>query len=204
MPFSFVLAVTLGLAACTSSTAPAPPEARPSPDLPLAADTTMTLFDFTSTDESDWRIQNDGVMGGRSKGAVEIDDGTLRFSGNVVTQGGGFTSVIARRDVDLSDFDGVELRVRGGGRTFEVDVFDGSQSRGRDVSRRGAFPTTEAWQTVRVAFDDLRTTVHGEPVDTEPLDQAAIRDIGLYIIDGQDGPFKLEVDWIRAYRDASS
>jgi hypothetical protein len=25
--------------------------------------------------------------------------------------------------------------------------------------------------------------------------------IGIYIIDGKDGPFRLEVDWIRAYRD---
>ncbi|GAB5534011.1 MAG: hypothetical protein Rubg2KO_02600 [Rubricoccaceae bacterium] len=198
MPLSLALWVTLGLAACTmgsQTTDMRSPDTSASP-----TDTTMTLFDFTSTDGSDWRIQNDGVMGGRSKGYAEISNETLRFTGTVIMRGGGFTSVIARRDVDLSGFDGVEMRVRGGGRTFEVDFFDGTQDRGRDISRRGAFPTTEDWQTVQVAFDDLRTSVHGEPIQVEPLDRAAIQSIGLYIIDGQDGPFELEVDWIRAYR----
>ena len=197
MPLPLALAVALGLAACTGPSAPASPDARrasPSPD------TTMTLFDFASPDDSDWDIQNDGVMGGRSKGTYEIEGETLRFTGTVVTQGGGFTSVIASKAFDLSDYDGVELRVRGGGRTFEVDFFDGTQDRGRDVARRGAFPTSSEWQTVRVAFDDLDTTVHGEPIEVEPLDRSAVESVGLYIIDGQDGPFELEVDWIRTYR----
>jgi hypothetical protein len=29
---------------------------------------------------------------------------------------------------------------------------------------------------------------------------SAVESIGIYIIDGKDGPFRLEVDWIRAYR----
>jgi hypothetical protein len=37
-------------------------------------------------------------------------------------------------------------------------------------------------------------------VTVDSLNLAAVRSIGIYIIDGQDGPFRLEVDWIRAYR----
>ena len=148
-----------------------------------------------------WAIQNDGVMGGRSKGYVTAEDGRLVFTGHTVTQGGGFTSVIAPADHDLSSYDGIALRVRGGGRTFELDVNDGTRQGRREVSRRAPFPTTDAWQTVRVPFSDLKTTVHGEPVTAGPLDRAAVQAIGLYIIDGQDGPFRLEVDWIRAYAD---
>jgi hypothetical protein len=89
--------------------------------------------------------------------------------------------------------------VRGGGRTFELDVDDGTRSRGREVTRRGAFPTTSDWQTVRVPLDALRASAHGEPVEVDALDLSAVQSIGLYIIDGQDGPFRLEVDWIHAY-----
>jgi hypothetical protein len=140
-------------------------------------------------------------MGGRSTGSAEVAEGTLVFDGEVVTEGGGFSSVRARRQVDLSSYDGIELRVRGGGRTFELDVSDGTESRGREVSRRGAFPTTSSWETVRVPFNSLEETAHGEPVSPGPLNLSAVTSIGIYIIDGKDGPFRLEVDWIRAYRE---
>ncbi|MEM1270559.1 MAG: CIA30 family protein [Bacteroidota bacterium] len=160
----------------------------------------MILFDFDAPNAPSWTIENDGVMGGRSKGYVEIKDGALIFTGNVVTEGGGFTSTRARRQLDLSGYDGVELRVRGGGRTFELDVGQGTRDRGREVNRVGLFETTAEWKTVRVPFDTLETSAHGKPVDVAPLDRAAIESIGIYIADGKDGPFRLEVDWMRAYR----
>ncbi|MEM1096116.1 MAG: CIA30 family protein [Bacteroidota bacterium] len=162
--------------------------------------TNMLLFDFQTTGPTEWEIENDGVMGGRSQGFVEVQDGALVFTGEVVTQGGGFTSTRAWRDVDLSAYDGLELRVRGGGRTFEVDVDEGLRHRGREVNRRGAFPTTEEWAVVRIPFATLRDTAHGDPVEVRPLDRSAIVSIGIYIADGQDGPFRLQVDSISAYR----
>ncbi len=160
------------------------------------------LFDFEGADAADWSVENDGVMGGRSQGYVERTENTLVFTGEVVTEGGGFTSVRAPRRVDLSDYDGIEVRVRGGGRTFQLDVDDGTRSRGREVNRRGPVPTSSGWDTVRVPFASLTASAYGEPVRVGPVDRSAIQSIGIYIIDGQDGPFRLEVDWIRAYREA--
>ena len=160
----------------------------------------MTLFDFSSASPR-WSVVNDGVMGGRSQGYVEVASGTLSFTGTLVTQGGGFTSVRAPLRADLSGAVGVELRVRGGGRTFEVEVDDGSRFRGRPLSRRAPFPTTSDWRTVRVAFSDLRSSVFGQPVSASPLDASNVRSMGLYILDAQDGPSELEVDWIRTYED---
>lgn len=162
----------------------------------------MTLFDFEAPTDA-WRVVNDGVMGGLSKGAFTIDGGILTFTGTLVTQGGGFTSVRARKRVDLSGFDGIELRVRGGGRTFELDVGDGTRQMFREVSRRAAFPTTPDWQTVRIPFSSLRTSVYGRPVKARPLNLARIESVSLFILDKKDGPFHLDVDWIRAYRDES-
>ncbi len=161
----------------------------------------MTLFDFSAADSPRWVIMNDGVMGGRSKGYVAVEEGTLRFSGTLVTRGGGFTSTRADKRIDLSAYDGVELRVRGGGRTFEVEVSDGTMSGRRDVSRRAPFETTDDWAWVRIPFDTLTSTAHGDPVDAGSLNQQEVEHIALYIADGQDGPFELEVDEIRAYSD---
>jgi len=159
------------------------------------------LFDFADAGKARWRVESDRVMGGRSTGSAEVTEGTLVFTGEVVTEGGGFSSVRAGRQMNLSGYDGIELRVRGDGRTFELDVSDGTESRGREVNRRGPVPTTGSWKTVRVPFDSLEETAHGEPVSPGPPDLSAVTSIGIYIIDGKDGPFRLEVDWIRAYRD---
>jgi hypothetical protein len=162
----------------------------------------MTLFTFDGPDAAQWSVENDGVMGGRSQGFVEVANGTLVFTGEVVTAGGGFTSIRATRQVDLSGYDGIALRVRGGGRTFELDVDDGTRSQGREVNRRGPVPTSGTWETVRVPFASLEESAHGEPVRVDPLDRSAVQSIGVYIIDGNDGPFRLEIDWVRAYREA--
>jgi NADH dehydrogenase [ubiquinone] 1 alpha subcomplex assembly factor 1 len=158
------------------------------------------LFDFEGGAEARWRVESDRVMGGRSTGSAEVAEGALAFAGEVVTEGGGFSSVRAGLQTGLTGYDGIELRVRGGGRTFELDVSDGTKSRGREVTRRGSFPTSGSWETVRVPFDALEESAHGEPVSAGPIDLSAVESIGIYIIDGKDGPFRLEVDWIRAYR----
>jgi hypothetical protein len=170
-----------------------------SPEEPGPYPDPVTLFDFDTADESSWQVVNDGVMGGRSQGFFVIEDGMLRFTGTLVTQGGGFTSVRADRSVDLERYDGLELRIRGGGRTFEIEVDDGTRNRGRTVSRRAPFGTGAEWALVRIPFSSLRTTVFGQPVSAPPIDLKNVKRIGLYILDGQDGPFRLEVDSIRAY-----
>ncbi len=163
----------------------------------------MTLFNFDGSDAADWFVVNDGVMGGNSQGNLEVEDGTLLFTGELVTQGGGFTSARVEHDADLEAYEGVEIRVRGGGRTFEVEVNDATRNRRREVSRRAAFPTTEDWQTIRVPFSDLESTAFGEPVEVGPLNQSDVGSFGFFIADGQDGLFRLEVDWMRAYSDES-
>ena len=70
------------------------------------------------------------------------------------------------------------------------------------MNRRGPVLTSDSWETVRVPFASLEQSAHGEPVRVDPVDLSAVKSIGVYIIDGKDGPFRLEIDWIRAYREA--
>lgn len=161
------------------------------------------LFSFDSAQEARWGIVNDGVMGGRSKGYGQIEEGTLRFWGELVTRGGGFTSVRSRQSLDLSAYTGLELRVKGNGRTFEVELSDGARYRGRSISRRAPFETRSEWKTVRVPFSAFRSSIFGQSVEAGPVDASRIRSVGIYILDGIDGPFELEIDEIRVYRELS-
>jgi NADH dehydrogenase [ubiquinone] 1 alpha subcomplex assembly factor 1 len=165
----------------------------------LPAPDPVTLFDFRTQVHGDWQVLNDGVMGGRSKGYVEHQDGRLRFSGTTVTEGGGFTSIRARVILDLQKYEGLEIRVRGGGRSFEIELEDGVRTRGRRISRRASFDTDDGWKVIRVPFSSLQASTFGRPVSAPPVDLSNVTQIGIYIVDGNDGPFSLEVETIRAY-----
>jgi len=166
------------------------------------SETDLLLFDFESQTEARWGIVNDGVMGGRSKGNGRIEDGSLHFWGTLVTRGGGFTSVRARKRFNLQGYEGVALRVRGSGRTFEVELDDGLGYRGRSISRRAPFDTSEEWRVVRIPFSAFRSSIFGRPVNAGALDPSRIEAVGLYLLDGKDGGFDMEVDAIWAYRGA--
>jgi NADH dehydrogenase [ubiquinone] 1 alpha subcomplex assembly factor 1 len=191
---------TAGEEAAAGEVATAGEEAAPG-EVPTHGEvaTAVTLFAFDRADEAEWFVVNDGVMGGRSAGFVTVEEGTLRFTGTLVTRGGGFTSVRARRVIDLTGEAGLELRVRGDGRQFEVEVDDGLRSNRGNLSRRAPFVAPAEWTLVRVPFSALRNTVFGQAVNAPPIDLARIQGVGLYIADGRDGPFRLEVDFIRAY-----
>jgi NADH dehydrogenase [ubiquinone] 1 alpha subcomplex assembly factor 1 len=126
---------------------------------------------------------------------------TPTSTGTLVTQGGGFTSVRARRDADLSDATGLELLVRGSGRQFEIEVDDGLLYFGRSVSRRTSFPSAAEWTLIRVPFSSLQSSIFGQRVNVAPINLSRIVVVGIYIADGQDGDFSLEIDHIRAYTD---
>ncbi len=186
--FISIVMLTLAWSGRFSEQSPTPPS-------------TMKLFDFNNIDEASWQVVNDGVMGGRSKGFVSIEAGAMQFTGTLVTRGGGFTSVRVFKSLDIDGYDGLELRVRGGGRTFEVAVDDGTRFRGRTVSRRAPFDTSAEWTLARVPFSALGTTVFGRRVNVSAIDLSNVNRIGFFIADGKDGPFRLEVDEVRAYKE---
>ena len=161
----------------------------------------------------EWRTVNDNIMGGRSLGGGEIQNGVMVFAGSTNTNGGGFSSVRASdKQWNLTDFDGLAARVRGDGRRYVFHVFTGLNYNNGNVFYRGEFETkplldaegdplaADDWQEVFVAFPDFVPMVRGRAVtgNVESLDPSKIRGIGLMVDDGLDGPFHLEADWNRA------
>ena len=67
-------------------------------------------------DAQDWRVQVDGVMGGQSDGSLDFDDDSniMVFTGDIVLDGGGFSSVRKRLDtaLDLSGYAGVVVELK--------------------------------------------------------------------------------------------
>ena len=165
-------------------------------------DDTLLLTDFTpDSPDLGWYVVNDNVMGGRSQGNFREGSGELRFAGSTNTRGGGFSSIRSMRlQLDLSDHDGIELRVKGDGRRYTWRLTSNARWRGRQVSYWADFETEDgAWSTARIPFSRFIPRFRGLELDGPALDPKQITGMGLMIYDNQDGPFELELASIHAY-----
>jgi len=164
----------------------------------------LIVHEFEKAAElSRWRVVNDGVMGGLSRGEmVFTDEQTAVFQGLLsLDNNGGFSSVRSKpTDYGLDGYDGFEIRIRGDGRTYQFrlrsdDRFDG-------IAYRRLFTTrTDEWMTIRLELRDFVPVFRGRKVmDAAPLSADRIRQVGFLIADRKPGAFKLEIDWIKALK----
>ena len=148
-----------------------------------------------------WRIVDDGVMGGLSKGQHEIrKDGTLRFFGTLsLENNGGFSSLRSQTiKLDLSAASGIVLRVKGDGRTYQLRFSTDAEYRGGEVSFQSQFATKAGqWVEIKLPFESFVGSWRGTMLPDKKFNPATIRRIGLLLGDKKPGPFELEVDWIR-------
>ena len=162
------------------------------------------LSSFKSSGDSitDWQIVDDGVMGGLSKGKFDISGKqTLKFSGNLsLKNNGGFSSIRSKRTtMDLSKFKGIKMRIKGDGRTYKLRMESDSRYRRMAVSFQHEFKTTkEGWTEVFIPFDKLKASFRGWNLPGMKFNSKSIQRVGLIIADKKEGPFELNVDWIKA------
>ena len=176
------------------------------PSLSCAADRSVAEFNSNGKANLKWRVVNDGVMGGLSRGEVSFpDSGILRFRGNLsLENNGGFSSVrTGPIALDLSDNDGILLRVRGDGRRYQLRLGTDVRHRFMEVSFKAEFDTRkDEWSEIQVPFSDFVGSFRGRELKDKTLDPAKTRRLGLLLADKKAGPFNLEVDWIRAYKNS--
>lgn len=160
------------------------------------------LFDFATADQAAlFRPINDGVMGGISEGRMKATaESTAVFWGILsLENNGGFSSVrTVPQKFQLGAFTGVQIRVRGDGRTYKFRIRTDANLDG--VAWQADFATTrDEWLEVDLPFTAFAASFRGRPVPDAPaLDPDAIQQLGFMIADKTAGPFRLEVGWIKA------
>ena len=176
-------------------------------DAALKSGEQRVVVDFDTRDSSgEWTSVNDDVMGGVSNGGFRITEGgVLEFTGVVsLENNGGFASIRSRPgEHDLSECNGLLLRVRGDGQRYACNIrTDFAIMAG---SYQQPFDTKKGeWKEITLPFRDFVATSFGQVMrDAPKLDTGKIRSFGFTISDKQAGPFKLEVDWIRVVKKPS-
>jgi Complex I intermediate-associated protein 30 (CIA30) len=181
----------------------------------LAPITQLELFDFTQSDlnlQATWGAVDDVVMGGVSESGIRLADGYALFSGNVSTDNsGGFASVRTRNfepSFNLSNYHGIELRVKGDGQRYKL--FVRTETRWDGVGYAYSFDTiADEWITIQVPFQDLVPIFRAKTVNDAPLDTTQICSLQLMLSKFEydkalnprftPGLFALQVESISAY-----
>ncbi len=164
---------------------------------------TIAEFDEGEYKGPDWSITNDGVMGGLSKGKVEIsDDGIMTFSGDLSLENNGGFSLVESGNIDrnLSNDLGILLLVKGDGREYQVRLESDAKYRGMPVSFSGKFTAKKGeWHQVKIPFSDFKGGWRGRDLPDAELNPAEINRVGIIIADKKQAPFEIRVDWIRTF-----
>ncbi|HHP7244578.1 MAG TPA: CIA30 family protein [Elainellaceae cyanobacterium] len=174
------------------------------------------IFDFQNSHQDFdeiWDAVDDGVMGGVSQSTIHQHDSVAEFTGQVSTaNSGGFASIRTRNfspPLDLTHFQGIELRVNGDGKRYKFLVRDQSQWDG--IAYSCSFDTeTDQWITIRIPFTDLIPTFRAKTqpqAGTLDLKQVQAFQVMLskFEYDGalnprfETGPFQLQIASIQAY-----
>lgn len=161
-----------------------------------AADEPIVLADFPAADSvAGWSIQNDTVMGGVSNSRTEWVDGQLIFAGDLsLDNNGGFCSMRSPVSADFGALaagaTALTLTATGDDQIYLVQV---RTDRDLFVQRITVAGGTE--DTYVLPFADFTATDFMLDAITplEPLDPGSILQIAVYILDKQEGPFRLAI-----------
>ncbi|MFT7463370.1 MAG: putative surface protein with fasciclin (FAS1) repeats [Pseudohongiellaceae bacterium] len=163
----------------------------------------LVVFDFEpSSGEADWPSVNDDVMGGISQSVFRMTtQGTAVFAGALsLENNGGFATVRSpEKDLELGGFDGLTIRVRGDGRSYNLSALGGDSRREVHIWKHSFETVADEWVEVSVPFSELEHRVMGWRISDKAIDPADIRSLALGISDKDETPFALEIDWVRAW-----
>jgi hypothetical protein len=153
------------------------------------------------------------VIGGVSESGLRLGAAKAIFTGNVSTANSGrFASVRTRifdPAFDLSQYEGIQLRVKGDGKRYKCILR--CEGKWDGISYCYSFDTVaNTWITVRVPLAELRPVFRAKSVpEADPLDASRIYSIQLMLskfeYDGDLNPkfepgfFALEIETIHAY-----
>ena len=158
---------------------------------------TILLFDFTEKcDISDWKIVDDGVMGGLSSSTFFVDKaGNGIFKGSVsLENNGGFCSVRHFfKPTTLKNHKIFSLRLKGDGKKYQLRV----KSKVSDsYSYIYEFQTTSDWQTVEIPITEMYASFRGRTLNLPNYDGSSLEEIAFLIGNKKYEDFQLILDKI--------
>ena len=155
------------------------------------------IYKFTTlTKVNEWRIVNDGVMGGISKSSLILNDlGNGQFMGHVsLANNGGFASIQLNKTIKLADGKKfILLRIKGDGKAYEFRL---KSQISQSESYVHQFTTTGEWEIIKLPISEFYPQVFGRKLNRPNLNFKSIEQLSFLIANKQEEDFRLLIDWI--------
>ena len=159
-----------------------------------AAEPTKVLFDFTDPGAMrGWQVEDDVVMGGRSRGALSRDPaGHLVFRGDVSLENdGGFSSIQNNFDsIDVSNYQHAIIRLKGDGKDYRLLVEAEKDARHYYVAE---FTTSGDWQEIKIPLRTMYPVRRGDRLDLPDYPGQTLSQVRFMIANGRAESFQLEI-----------
>ena len=155
------------------------------------------IYDFHEESSfRNWEIVDDGVMGGLSAGNLGIQrDGSGLFYGYVSLDNyGGFTSVRFRKNISLSGYDKIILRVLGDNKFYQLRIRSSYQDRHSYVKR---FYASDEWSDIEIPLNSMEPQFRGRSLRMKNFNGNSLVELGLLIGNKVEERFALKIDHIR-------
>ncbi len=155
------------------------------------------IYNFSNQSNlKEWRIVNDGVMGGISRSSLTLTDaGHGKFSGHVSLENyGGFASVQLDTNLKLAEQKTfVVLRVKGDGKRYEFRL-KGLSSQAESYVHQ--FKTSGEWETIKLEIASFFPQFRGRKLNSPNFNFESIAQVSFLIANKQEEDFELVIDWI--------
>jgi hypothetical protein len=162
------------------------------------AETSKVLFDFANPAVMrGWQVEDDGVMGGVSRGNMVHDKpGHLIFHGDVsLENNGGFSSIQNNFDsLDVSGYQHAILRLKGDGKDYRFIVESAPNARHYYVAE---FGTSGDWQEIKIPLRTMYPMRRGDRLDLPDYPAETLSQVRFMIANGRAESFRLEIASIR-------
>ncbi len=160
--------------------------------------TGIPIFDFgPSSDLSNWRVVDDGVMGGRSAGEFVLSEqGHGVFKGFVsLDNNGGFSSVRHRFVTkDVGAYEKVIIRLKGDGKKYQFRIKTNKQD---DYSYIYRMETSGDWETIEIPFYQMYPAFRGRTLEMPNYPGEQMEEIAFLIGNKKEEQFRLQIDHIK-------
>lgn len=152
------------------------------------------LFDFADAAAMrGWQVQDDGVMGGLSKGNITRDPaGYAVFSGKVsLENNGGFSSMQNNFDpIEVSPYEQAVIRLKGDGKDYRFIVKAENDARHYYVAE---FPTTGHWEVIKIPLRTMYPVRRGDRLDLPDYPGEILSQVRFMIANRRAESFQLEI-----------
>ena len=154
-----------------------------------------TLYTFGPKSTQDWRIVNDGVMGGLSQGQLSISkEGKLVFTGHVsLENNGGFTSIRWLTQKNLKGKSKIHLKVKGDGKRYQLRL---KKSSSDYQSYIHYFTSSGEWETISMDLEDFYPSFRGRKLDMPNYESGDLAELSILIANYKEEDFRIELDKI--------